>query len=935
MKKNDHITKTFLYCMVTLTLISVGLVGYFWIKNEHERFKKEEVTLREEYLASQKNLIKNETEKVLDYIEHEKSQALIRLKQHIKKDAKDAYAVAANLYIQNKGSMPDAQIKKIIKDALRPLKCSHDKSYCFVIRADGSPILSSGLSQTETPDPYEIKTNELFRDMLNALGSSREGFYNSSRPNPDKTGDPILMVAYIVYFEPFDWLIGTGEYFGDMVADLKKEVLARIEKISFGDKGYIFAGQWDGLSLSGPAKGQNMIDITDVNGIKIVQELIRTANSGGGFISYVMPKFDSDVTFKKLSYTMTIPEWKWYIGAGVNMDNIETVIHQRRAILHQRIKNSFLKIISILVAILFISLLIAKFVSNRIKKSFDLFSAFFSKAATESVKIDSAKLTFREFESLAQAANRMLQQRNQAESALRESERDYRELVQSANSIILRMDTDGKVIFFNDYAQKFFGFSNAEILGKSVVGTIVPEKDRSGFDLALMIREIVTHPERYVSNENENLRRNGERVRVAWMNRAIYNNEGEVKEILCVGIDVTEKWQLEKRLAQAQKMEAIGTLAGGIAHDFNNILSAIMGYTELSLIDMPSDSPLRKNLQQILKAGSRAKELVQQILTFSRQHDPELQPVKISLIVNEALKLLRASLPSTIQIQHRIQSNLAVFSDPTNVHQVLMNLCTNASFAMRENGGILGVTLTDADLDAQFAKHHPGITPGKFVKLTVSDTGYGMSPAIIERIFDPFFTTKSKGEGTGMGLSVAHGIVKGQGGAITVESTPGQGSVFDVYLPAIETEVLSSKDSEEMMVTGTEKILFVDDEDFQADIGQKMLTRLGYRVTARTSSAEALEVFRQNPDEFDLVITDMTMPTMTGDVLARKLLAVRPDIPIIACTGYSEKISPEIIQEIGIKELAMKPVVMTDIAQMIRRVLDAAIAQRTHVSKAG
>jgi len=921
--------------MVTLTLISVGLVGYFWIKNEHERFKKEEVTLREEYLASQKNLIKNETEKVLDYIEHEKSQALIRLKQHIKKDAKDAYAVAANLYIQNKGSMPDAQIKKIIKDALRPLKCGHDKSYCFVIRADGSLILSSGLSQTETFDPYEIKTNELFRDMLNALGSSREGFYNSSRPNPDKTGDPILMVAYIVYFEPFDWLIGTGEYLGDMVADLKKEVLARIEKISFGDKGYIFAGQWDGLSLSGPAKGQNMIDITDVNGIKIVQELIRTANSGGGFVSYVMPKFDSDVTFKKLSYTMTIPEWKWYIGAGVNMDNIETVIHQRRAILHQRIKNSFLKIISILVAILFISLLIAKFVSNRIKKSFELFSAFFSKAATESVKIDSAKLTFREFESLAQAANRMLQQRNQAESALRESERDYRELVQSANSIILRMDTDGKVIFFNDYAQKFFGFSNAEILGKSVVGTIVPEKDRSGFDLALMIREIVTHPERYVSNENENLRRNGERVRVAWMNRAIYNNEGEVKEILCVGIDVTEKWQLEKRLAQAQKMEAIGTLAGGIAHDFNNILSAIMGYTELSLIDMPSDSPLRKNLQQILKAGSRAKELVQQILTFSRQHDPELQPVKISLIVNEALKLLRASLPSTIQIQHRIQSNLAVFSDPTNVHQVLMNLCTNASFAMRENGGILGVTLTDADLDAQFAKHHPGITPGKFVKLTVSDTGYGMSPAIIERIFDPFFTTKSKGEGTGMGLSVAHGIVKGQGGAITVESTPGQGSVFDVYLPAIETEVLSSKDSEEMMVTGTEKILFVDDEDFQADIGQKMLTRLGYRVTARTSSAEALEVFRQNPDEFDLVITDMTMPTMTGDVLARKLLAVRPDIPIIACTGYSEKISPEIIQEIGIKELAMKPVVMTDIAQMIRRVLDAAIAQRTHVSKAG
>ena len=322
------------------------------------------------------------------------------------------------------------------------------------------------------------------------------------------------------------------------------------------------------------------------------------------------------------------PEWRWYVGAGVNVDKIETVIHQRRAVLQKRVKNHFLKIVSILAAILLFILLAAKFVSNRTRKSFDLFAEFFSKAATESAKIEAGKLPFMEFESLARAANRMVQERNKAEAALRESEKNYRELVQSANSIIMRMDTEGKITFFNTYAQIFFGYREEEIIGKNVIGTIVPELNIAGFDLAVMIKDIGAHPERYVSNENENIRRNGERVQVTWMNKAIYDEDGNVSEILCVGIDVTEKWQLEKRLAQAQKMESIGTLAGGIAHDFNNILSAVIGYTELSLIDIPKGSALQNNLQQVLKAGGRAKDLVRQILTFSRQRENELVPVK-------------------------------------------------------------------------------------------------------------------------------------------------------------------------------------------------------------------------------------------------------------------------------------------------------------------
>ena len=938
MKARYGITETFLFSMVILAVLSVALVGSFWIFNEYDRFKNEEKTLRQEYFDAQKNLIKHETEQVINYIDFKISQAETRLKRIIRDRTNEAYNIAINLYNQHRTTRSTDEIKKIITDALRPIRYNQQRGYYFVTRLDGVEVLFADQPKMEGQNLINLQDTEgryVIRDMIGIVKKSGEGFYRYTWTKPNHVGKGFPKMAYIKHFEPFNWLIGTGDYLDDIVYDIQGEVLARIEKISFGQEGYIFAGQWDGLSLTAPAKGKNMIDVTDVNGVEIVRELIKAARSGGGYVSYVMPALDSDTTYQKLSYTREIPQWQWYAGAGVNLDKIETVIGQRRAELQKRIRSDIFKILSILFAILLFVLLIVKLVASRNRKNFNLFSAFFSRAATESAKIDSDNLHFKEFEALAEAANRMIIERNKAEAALRQSELNYRQLVQSANSIIMRMDTDGRVIFFNKYAQEFFGYRATDILGKNVVGTIVPPKDRAGFDLTQMISDIGTHPERYVSNENENIRCNGERVRVAWMNKAIYGEDDRVKEILCVGIDVTEKWQLEKRLSQAQKMEAIGTLAGGIAHDFNNILSAIMGYTELSLIDIPHDSALRKNLKQVLKAGGRAKELVQQILTYSRQREREMQPIKINLIVNEALKLLRASLPSTIQINHSIKSNLAIMSDPTNIHQVVMNLCTNAAHSMQENGGLLEVSLVDVDLDADFAKRHPDLNPGKFVCLAVSDTGHGMSPAVMERIFDPFFTTKNKGEGTGMGLSVVHGIVKSHAGSLTVDSTPGRGSVFKAFFPAIESEWIPHNESADLMVTGTESILFVDDEAFQADIALKMLSRLGYRLTACTSSVEALERFRQSPQDFDLVITDMTMPHMTGDLLARELISIRPEIPIIVCTGYSDRIDTDTAHQIGIRELVMKPVVMKDFANCIRRIFDQKIDQKGTSMKVG
>jgi two-component system cell cycle sensor histidine kinase/response regulator CckA len=934
MKTKYNVTRIFLYSLVIPAFISVILFGSLWILDEYERSKKEAATLREVYFESQKSLIKAETDKVIDYIEYKKSQAEERLKKIIKDRTNEAYDIALNLYNQHQAGKSASEIEKMIKDALRPIRYNNQRGYYFITRLDGVEILFADRPEMEELNLIDLQDTQgkfVIRDMIDIIRKSGEGFYRYTWTKPKSVGKDFPKIAYIRHFEPLNWLIGTGEYLDDVVNDIQQEVLARIENITFGDDGYIFAGQWDGLSLINPAKGRNMIDVADVNGVKIVQELIKAARSGGGFASYVMPKFNSNVTYKKLSYTTGIPEWKWYVGAGVNMDKIETLIQQKRDALQKRIRSNLFNIIIILSTIVLFIFITAKLVTGKISRSFNQFSAFFSKAATESATIDTKNVHFKEFDVLAHAANRMIMERNKAEAALRDSERKYRELVQSVNSIILRLDTEGNIIFFNKYAQAFFGYSEAEILGKNVVGTIVPQIDRDGFDLEAMIKDIGTHPERYTSNENENIRRNGERVRIAWMNKAIYDEKNRVREILCVGIDVTEKWQLERRLAQAQKMEAIGTLAGGIAHDFNNILSAILGYTELSLIDIPHDSAVRSNLKQVLKAGGRAKELVQQILTYSRRREHEMQPIKINLIINEALKLLRASLPSTIEMQNSIKSDLAVISDPTNIHQVIMNLCANAAYAMQANGGLLQVQLDDVELDANFVKQHPDLKPGKYVRLAVSDTGHGMSPEVIQRIFDPFFSTKKKGEGTGMGLSVVHGIVKSHGGAITVDSRPGKGSVFKLYFPAIESELNPQDESANLMVTGTEHILFVDDEPFQADIAKKMLTRLGYRLTTYTSGIEALDAFRQAPEKFDLVITDMTMPRMPGDVLARELISIRPGMPIIVCTGYSERIDLDIAGEIGVRELVMKPVVIKDLAGIIRRVLDANI-KRTAAS---
>ena len=388
---------------------------------------------------------------------------------------------------------------------------------------------------------------------------------------------------------------------------------------------------------------------------------------------------------------------------------------------------------------------------------------------------------------------------------------------------------------------------------------------------------------------------------------------------------------LARQLQQSQKMEAIGTLAGGIAHDFNNILSAIIGYTELAQLHINSgcdskDCPAAQDLDRVLLASERAKELVRQILTFSRQQDYEQTPLLLKQVVTDALGLLRSSLPQSVDIQTNFKANEAlILGNTTQIHQIIMNLGTNAKHALGENGGVLAVEIDQIEIEPIDEKSKSlQLAPGPYLRLKISDNGCGMDQDLLDKIFDPYFTTKPMNEGTGMGLAVVHGIVKSHNGLVSVYSEPDNGTTFLIYFPEhISLPTRPALQSDNEIPTGTERILLVDDEAMVARMQERLLESLGYDVTTETDSHHALETFAADPEAYDLVLTDMTMPRMNGATLAQHILRVRPDMPVILCTGFSELINETKALAIGVKSFAMKPLLRKSIAETIRKVLDS------------
>jgi len=490
--------------------------------------------------------------------------------------------------------------------------------------------------------------------------------------------------------------------------------------------------------------------------------------------------------------------------------------------------------------------------------------------------------------------------------------------VEQAGECICIIDKDATIKYINPAVELISGLERHAWIGRSLAALL---NENHAFPLSAVVQK-VNGGQSWTGRIKYSSPRNGE-LDLGILMSPVRDASLKVGHLVAIIKDITMECRMERQLFQSQKMEAIGTLAGGIAHDFNNILSVITGFTELTLDQVDKNTTGYRNLKEVLKAGRRATELVQQILTFSRQTTPERKPVVLRNIIEEAARFLRSSLPATISIHLDMCSDGMVMAEPAHLHQVLMNLGANAGHAMRENGGMLSIGLQDATIDTDAADCFPEAHPGPCLKLSISDTDHGIPPDVMDHIFEPFFTTKANGEGTGMGLSIIHGIVHSLNGIITVSSEPDRGTTFTVCLPAVERVAAWQNAETYPLPLGTnEHILFVDDEMPLAEMGRQVLGSLGYRVTVRTDGSEALALIRAQPDLFDVVITDMTMPGITGDILAREIKVIRPRLPVILCSGFSTRMDGQMAAAIGISAYVNKPVLRAELARIIREVLD-------------
>ena len=506
-------------------------------------------------------------------------------------------------------------------------------------------------------------------------------------------------------------------------------------------------------------------------------------------------------------------------------------------------------------------------------------------------------------------------ERKRAEQALALAGVYNRSLIEASLDPLVTINPEGKISDVNTATELATGHSRQELIGTDFSDYFAePQKARAGYQMVFNEGLVRDYP--------LNIRHRDGHITPVLYNASVYRDDtGSVVGVFAAARDVSEQQKLESQLRQAQKLEALGTLAGGIAHDFNNILAAIIGFTEMIYDHVPKESRQARHAQRVLQAGMRGRELVRQMLTFSRRTEEEKKPLQLSSIVKETVKLLRPSIPSTISIRVSVKSESGlILGDSVQIQQVLMYLATNAAQAMREKGGVLDVELSDFSV-APSGRNPHAIEPGAYMKLLVRDTGIGMPPEVVDKIFDPFFTTKGLGEGTGLGLSVVLGIVKQAHGYITVDSEPGKGSTFTVYFPKVAEELATEPATDHGLPTGSERILFVDDEEALLQMGEELLAELGYEVVCRMSSREALSLVKDDPSRFDLVITDQTMPDMTGFELAREILAVRPDMPVILATGFSSLVNEDSAREAGIKAFVMKPLTKKDIATTIREVL--------------
>lgn len=1042
MSKNSTsgIGDAFLKNMFLTAFITIILTFGFWIHNEYTNFDIETKSLKANHIEKQKNYLKNQVNRVTDYIYLMMHQSEKGLMDAVKDKTIEAHNIATNIYRQNPQKISS---EKIVINVLSPIKIYNGEGHIFIF----------DLHKKKWVRPITCMNKEMISDNIQTIVNEKlEGHHVYCHPPSNRPGRQKKIILYTKLFKPLNWIIGSICELEAVLPRTQNEILERIVTMRFHPEGYFFGSTYGGDPLFSNGvitKGTSSIrNLTDPNGIEIFSAMKEAASaSDGEFISYSWHKLNSSEPSPKISYVKGIEEWGWIIGAGAYSDTIQKKLSEKKVLLRKNITNKLFKTLFLFGVIICLILLWLRHIYRRIQSNIDTFSSFFKKAATENVTMNTEKLYFKEFKSIAWSVNQMLNDRLEAEKALIkskkallraerltkmgnwewtaendtlewseqmynimgfepgspipsreeqrqlyppedwekinrlmeqvftgklpstfevrllknnggiknifanvrpnldpegqpiglfgtyqdityrkktekaliESEERYRTLFEYTPEGVISTLPDGTVISANPACAKIYGCEHAEkLIGMSMYDIYSNPSERADILAKL-------HKTGELKDYEMTMKTKGGQLRRVMASMKIIKDSSNIP-VRLDGIfkDITEKIKLEEQLRQVYKMEAIGTLAGGIAHDFNNILGIIIGNTELAKDEMPEWSPGRENLDEILIASFRARQIIKQLLSFSRNTSQTKKPINIVPMIKESVSLLRASIPSTIEIRSHIPKNVkAIDADPTQIHQVLINLCTNSAHAMEEKGGTLDIWIKETRIDEGGSLKFHELQKGDYIQITIKDTGHGIAPELLDRIFEPYFTTKESGKGTGMGLSVVHGIIKNHQGSISIQSTPLEGTQVEILFPAIEQKPDSPELKDQGLPEGTEKILLVDDEAPITQMNSQILKSLGYSVEAKTSPIEALNLFYKNPEAFDLLITDMTMPQMTGEDLALAILKRRPAMPIILCTGFSEKMDEKRAIKMGIRKYIEKPVNKMDLALAIREVLDS------------
>ncbi|MEE4253457.1 MAG: cache domain-containing protein [Desulfuromusa sp.] len=934
LKSSQSLTRSFYLRNFLSLLLSVFFLGAFWFINSYHQLATTTEILKEKAIQQQRQELKERTLHVLNMVKYEEEIFQEHIYDEVQQRTNEAYTIIEEIYNNHKTNSSLDQITAEIRSVLRAMRFNGTRGYYFALSLDGIEQVYPPAPQLEGTSFLNIRdlNNKIVvQDMINIARQKGEGPYEYTWTKPDDLKNQYQKVAYIKYFKPLNWIVGSGEYVDDSIGDLQTKLIERIEKIRYDNNGYVFVTDFSGVSLSFPAKGRNMYEVEDNNGLKIVQEMIAISKKGQGFLEYVMPPLAGERPEPKISYVAGFPKWGWYLGTGdfiADLDaEVAAMLKERKTELIERMMTIF----SVLILFLILLSYVSKHFNKQITCSFDSFRDFFNHAAVNAIPLDPNQQKFIEFQQLAVDANQMVEKRREAEVFLKSEELKFRTLFEHVSDyvLILQHQVDKMVIVdVSEAAGKMHGYEREELIGQPITFLDPFEKD--------------------VPNDDERLSRlqQGDTIRFEVIHQRKDGSTFPVESIIkmvqidgesflfAIERDLTEQKKLEQQqlemenqLRQKYKMEAVGLMAGGMAHNFNNSLAIILGNMEMAQRKLSQPEKLESYLSNAHNAVLNTRNLINQIMIYSRKGSHEKTTVELSIIIEETLKLLRSTNPATLKLNYSVadeDKQLKIFADSKQIQETLINLYTNALHATNEEG-VIDITLESATINQNNIPAQYNRTPGGYAKLCIKDNGCGMSVETQNRIFDPFFTTKEVGTGTGMGLSTVQGIIDQHDGFINVISAEGKGTAFELYFPIITDHHDLPVEDNDMVQTlcGSEKILFVDDEQNLIHIAEEMLTDLGYTVTSASTGKQALDFIHKAPKYFDLVITDQTMPEMTGKELAVEIQKSGLRIPIILCTGYSSKIGKDEIEQFGIAAFCPKPIRLSELSQIIRNVLDS------------